>query len=60
MWNRPSLGGVLNAYQDIDDYMHFRADLEVGSDRFFLSYNAEGKSLKTFFKKQHVGHNCTQ
>ena len=57
VWNRSSLGGLLNVYRDIDEYLKIREDMGLESDQFFLGYNAKGTELSSYFKKQHLGRN---
>ena len=57
VWNRSSLGGLLNVYRDIDEYLKIREDIGLESDRFILGYNAKGTGLSSYFKKQHLGRN---
>ena len=57
IWNKDYLGGKLNLYQNVDDYLAARKTMECGTDRFFLAANPKGKTLATFFKRQHLGRN---
>ena len=57
VWDRPALGGILNVFEDIDDYMSVRVNMSVGSDRFFLGYKASGVTMSNFFKNQHLVRN---
>ena len=57
VWNSSSLGGLLNVYRDIDDYLKIREDMGLESDRFLLGYNAKGTEFSSYFEKQHLGRN---
>lgn len=58
VWNRTCLGGKLNLFEDLEDYMRIRNSLDCGSDRFFLAANARATTFENFFKRQHLGRNA--
>ena len=55
VWDPPALGGIINIFEDIDDYMSVRMHMLVVSDIFFLDYKASGATMSNFFKNQHLG-----
>lgn len=54
------LGGLINLYAIIKEYMDFRADYWTGSDRFFIAKRTQigtGTGLHRYFKRQNLGRN---
>ena len=57
MFNESYLGGSVNFFSDIEDYMDLRRDIDTGSDRFFMSINRKATSPRKFFTKQALEKN---
>lgn len=57
IWNITSLGGSVNIYADIEEYMAMRNEIiiEKDNDRFFAAINKSATSRKHFFKGQPLG-----
>ena len=50
IWDCPALGGILNVFDDIDDYMSVRMHMSVGSERFFWVTRLVGPRCQTFLR----------
>lgn len=57
--NEPLLGGLVNLYEIIDEYLSWRVSLNTDSERFFLGVRQGGTTHGTkpehFFTRQHLG-----
>lgn len=55
----PLLGGIVNFFTVIEDYLCIRKLMSTSSDRFFMATKSRASSTdpKDFFTKQHVGKN---
>ena len=58
VWNRSCLDGKLHLFEDIEDYMRVRSQMDCGSDRFFMGVKARATKFDKFFKRQHPGCNA--
>lgn len=57
IWNRVALDGLVNVYEDLEDYVKMRKTIDMSSNRFILGFNLKAKEFSTFLKKAPLGRN---
>ncbi len=55
IWDFPILGGTLNVYNVLSDYINLRERLQFGTSRFFLRANPKAVVIEKFFMGMHLG-----